>query len=247
MRISIINLLWLLGVLLMGHHLLIAALFCLLLVAEDSLSFTVPFTEDFSSGNSNWSSNLSNVFLVHIPTGGPDGSSYASGTFNFQNSAAGTSPVLLRANNTTSLGPASGGNFIGDWISAGAKRFSAFVRHDAPVPLTYFARFADPANFPGAFATHFAPVLPHTWTELVFSVRPGSPAFVTFEGSSFANVFDNIGRVQLGVSVPVALAGTNQSYKFDVDQAAVNSPEPTTLLLGALAATLVLLLRPGTS
>lgn len=209
---------------------------CGLLLAGSAWGVTVPYTEDFDLNNANWVSNASATFLTHSAAGGPDGGAYASATFNFQSSTAGSSTVLKRANPTTTMGPASGGNFIGNWITSGVKEFRAQVRHNAPEPVSYFARFADTAGFPGAIAVKIAPVLPNIWTEMFFSIHPGSPNFVSFEGFSFADVFDNIGRVQIGISVPAALAGVNQVYTFDVDKVSiVNTPEPSSLVMGGLA------------
>lgn len=201
---------------------------------------TVPFVEDFADDHANWLNFNSSAFLTFQPAGGPDGSSYVAGSFNFVNSVFGDQgPVLLRAG-ATPLGSASGGNLFGDWIADGVAEFTAWVRHDAPTPLTYFVRFADSVNFPGGTAIEFTPVLPNTWTQLNFSIGPASTNFVTFEGTSFGEVFDNIGRIQIGVSIPETLAGVNQPVTFDLDQVAINVPEPATLLLGCLAAATVL-------
>lgn len=207
----------------------------LLLQAGGFAATTVPFQEDFASSSALWANFNSSALLTFNATGGPDGSSYASGSFNFVDSAVGAGPVLLRGE-TTPGGPASGGQFFGNWITDGVREFRAFVRHDATVPVTFFTRFADSVNFPGATAVQFAPVLPNTWTELVFAIKPSSLNFVTFEGQSFATVFDSIGRLQIGVSTPAALAGVDQNITFDLDKVTINTPEPTTLLLSCLGA-----------
>lgn len=210
---------------------------CLLLFAVGNcFATTVPFTEDFGPDVAKWLNFNSSALLTHNVSGGPDGSSYASGDFNFLNSVFGDQgPVILRGT-TSVLGPASGGAFFGDWITDGVKRFHAFVRHDAGVPLSFFTRFADTINFPGATAVEFAPVPSGVWTELAFDINPNSPNFVTFEGQTFATVFDNIGQVQLGVSIPSALAGVNQIVTFDLDQVSISEvPEPASLALAALA------------
>ena len=102
------------------------------------------------------------------------------------------------------------------------------------MPLTFFARFADPNNFPGAIAVNFAPVFANTWTELSFSIDANNPQFVGFEGQTFESVFDNIGDIQIGVSVPDTFAGTTTPFTFDIDSATVTVPEPSTSLLALL-------------
>ncbi len=210
----------------------------LVLYGEAFSAVTVPFQEDFASSSALWSNFNNSALLTFHAAGGPDGSSFASGKFNFSNSAFGDQgPVIFRGE-TTPGGPASGGNFLGNWLAAGVKEFRAFVRHDATVPLTFFTRFADPVNFPGATAVQFAPVFPNAWTELAFAIKPSSPNFVTFEGQSFPLVFDNIGRLQIGVSTPAALAGIDQNIIFDLDKVTINTPEPTALLLSCVGALL---------
>jgi len=202
-----------------------------LLVTSQATALTVPYEEDFASDSANWLNFNSSAVLTHEASGGPDGGSYASGTFNFVNSAFGDQGPVIHRGTTTPFGPSSEGNFFGDWLTGDVRNFSAWVRHDAPTPLTYFARFADPNNSPGASAVRFSPVFPNTWTQLEFSISPDSPNFVTFEGQSFEAVFDNIGRVQVGVSIPEALAGVDQQITFDLDKVAIAVPEPATLFL----------------
>ena len=211
---------------------------CLFIQISSFAVTTVLFQEDFASDSALWTNFDNSALLSFNAAGGPDGSSYASGSFNFLNSVFGDQgPVVFRGE-TTPGGPASGGNFFGNWIADGVREFSAFVRHDSPVPLTFFTRLADSVNFPARTAVQFAPVFGNTWTDLNFSINPSSPNFVTFEGESFATVFDNIGRMQIGVSIPAGLAGVDQNITFDLDQVAIKTPEPTTLLLSCLGALL---------
>jgi hypothetical protein len=195
---------------------------------------TVPFTENFLADVANWTNFNGTALLSFNDSGGPDDSSYASGDYNFKDLAFGDQgPVILRAS-PTPLGAASAGNLFGDWIADGVTSFSAQVRHNASVPLTFFARFASPFNFPGGTAIRFAPVLPNIWTDLKFDIHPSNPAFVTFEGETFTDVFDGVGNIQIGVSVPQALAGLDRSFVFDVDQVSI-VPEPSSWVITGLA------------
>jgi hypothetical protein len=168
--------------------------------------------------------------LNHVASGGPDGGSYASAS----TALAGTSMVLFRAQDEFN---SSAHALEGNWIADGAGEFSAFVRHNAPMPLTYFARFSGPGNSPGGIAVKFAPVISGVWTQLKFAINPGNPEFVTFEGSSFSTVFTNIGHLQLGVNVPAALAGNITQYTFDIDKASLAAPvpEPTAFVASVIA------------
>jgi hypothetical protein len=209
-------------------------------LANHSLAASVPFVEGFDTGTSGWLDNASSS-LSFVASGGQDGG-YVATQFNFVGSSAGgQGPVLFRGNAT-----ASGGAFTGNWIIDGVGTLSAWVRHDADVPLTYFARFATPAGFPGAIAIDFTPVAssagPDGWTRIDFAIDPASTQFVSFEGSDFASVFSSVGRVQIGVSIPAALAGVDRVVRFDLDTVgiAAAAPEPASCaallaLLGALA------------
>jgi hypothetical protein len=202
---------------------LVAVLYCLAAPALIHAA-TVPFTEEFTTTVSNWADNSAMNLLNYVSSGGPDGGSYASAS----TALSGTSMVLFRAQDEFN---SSSHALEGNWVADGVGEFSAFVRHNAPLPLTYFGRFSGPGNFPGGTAVKFAPVLPGAWTQLKFIINPGNPEFVTFEGSSFATVFSNVGHVQLGVTVPAALAGNMTQYTFDIDKASIAAlvPEPSAL------------------
>jgi hypothetical protein len=202
------------------------------LAAADVWAASLPFTENFASDASGWLDNASGS-LTYSAAGGQEGGGYVSTEFNFVGSTAGgQGPVLFRGNAS-----ASGGAFVGNWLGDGVALLTAWVRHDASVPLNYFARFAAPAGFPGAIAIDFSPISastgPDGWTEVQFAIAPG-PHFVSFEGSDFTTVFSSVGRVQIGVSIPAGLAGVDQVVHFDLDSVAI-TPEPAALGLFALA------------
>lgn len=187
---------------------------------------TVPFTEEFSSDSADWRDAIGVAELDWSDSGGVDDSGFAFGSFNFLNSNADDTPALQRAQDEWN---SSGNAFVGDWLDAGVTEFHMSVRHNAPEPLSYFARFAGPANFPGAIAIEFAPVLPGVWTEIAFAIDPLNPQII-LEGFPFEDVFSNIGHVQIGVTVPASLAGVDASYTFDVDRVGI-VPEPASLVL----------------
>lgn len=193
----------------------------------------VPFTETFSASSANWTDSAS-APLSWSAVGGVD-NGFASGTFNFQTTQANQDLIMLRS---SSAMDSSGGAFFGDWITDDVTGFSAYVRHDAGLPLTFFVRFADPMNFPGAVGIIPVPVPSGQWTQINVPLPNPTPALI-FEGPfGYADVFDNVGRVQLGVRVPQGLAGANTTVTFGLDNVSI-VPEPATLLLlgaGGLAA-----------
>ncbi len=191
---------------------LVLAAALLAAASSSAMALVNPFTEDFTAGASGWTTFNNAAPLTVSLTGGPDNSSFVSGAFNFSGQAAGATPVIIRGQEG-----ASGDAFAGDWITGGVTQLSVFVRHDAGVPLTFFARpSASPA--PGAVAIAFAPVPSGVWTLLTFAISPDSPQFVSFENGDYNSIFSNIGRLQFGVSVPASLAGVDQNFTFDVDK-----------------------------
>lgn len=206
---------------------IVAAIF----VAPAFAGVTPPITENFNTDAANWRNSAGTAELDWISSGSFDGSAFASGTLNFMNSVEGDTPIAFRAQDEFN---SSGNAFVGDWIAGGATEFSAWVRHDAAVPLSFFTRFSSPFNFPGAIAVEFAPVLPNTWTQLTFAIDPNNPQFISFEGSDFNSVFSNVGHIQIGVDVPLALAGLDQTFTFDLDHARL-IPAPGAVSLFALS------------
>jgi len=210
-----------------------ASVIALALFGGTTFGATVPFTEDFAAGNSNWRESTGLGPLDWNAAGGPDGGAFASTPFSFVQLAANATPVLFRGQ--SGFG-SSGGAFAGDWVAGGVDGFSLSVRHDAGVPLNFFARFAAPANFPGAAKVFVIPVPSDTWTLLSTTLPDPSLAF---EGPlTYQQVFGNVGNVQIGVAVPAGLAGVDQNYHFSIDKVSI-VPEPATLALlvgGGLAA-----------
>lgn len=200
------------------------------IASANASATTVPFSEDFPTDNANWK-DTNYADLTHVASGGPDGSSYVNASFSFEFSSEDDATVLFRGHDEFNF---SGNNFVGNWNADGVATLTAQFRHNAPVPLSFFARTSSPAGFPGAVAVQFGVALPNVWTEVVFDVTPSSPQIVTYEGSDWASVFSNIGHVQLGVSVPASLEGDAGTYSFDLDQVAIALPEPSTLMLGSL-------------
>ncbi len=190
---------------------------------------TLPFTEDFDAGVSNWRDANSLDTLSWFAAGGPDGGGYVSTSYLVPDPIPPFGAILFRGHDAFD---SSGDNFVGDWITMGVSEFSFWVRHDAVEPLSIFAHFATADNFPGAVGVTLEPVLPNVWTEIVIPIFDGSPSII-LEGFPFGDVFSNIGNVQIGINVTAELIG--QTISVDFDKASI-TPTPGALPLLGLAA-----------
>ena len=198
------------------------------------------FVESFDAGNANWRNSGATAGLDWFAAGALDGSAYASSPFNLINtSIGGFPPTLIRGEVGNG---ASGGAFAGDWIAAGVTSISFDIRHSMPLPVNITGRFATPANFPGAATVAFAPVLPNTWTTITWDLTASSPNIVSLETATYEQIFGNIGRIQIGFTVPDSLAGQDLDVRLDIDNVRiVPAPSGLALLgLGGLAS-----LRPA--
>lgn len=172
------------------------------------------FVETFDSDAANWRNSDGSAVLDWFPAGGPDGSAYASGTFNLINATGGFPPTVIRGQ----LGfGSSGGSFAGDWIAAGVTGFSFEFRHDLPESIVVTGRFATPANFPGASTESSIQVAPNTWTTVFYDLTPGSPDIISLGGGTYPAIFSNIGNIQIGFNVPASLSGQDLLGRFDID------------------------------
>lgn len=192
---------------------------------------TLPFTEDISSDVAGWNDAF-NAPLTFQPSGGPDGSSFASSDFNFFgfSSPFGGGPVTFRGNDSNN---ASGDAFVGNWLTEGVQQVSVFFLQETGVDLTVFLRVASSFNFPGAVFDNPTIVASGVWTELIFDIDPDSP-LCTGEGpgSSCADSLANVGNIQFGTSAPLAVTQLDQAFLLGIDQVTITAvPEPGTTLL----------------
>jgi hypothetical protein len=201
---------------------------CALSVVGSACGSIVPFTEEFGVGVSNWRDVDGADTLAWFAAGGPDGSSYVSTTYTVPDPIPPFGAVLFRGQDSYD---SSDDSFVGNWITDGVREFSFWVRHDAVTELGLFARFANPSNFPGAAGISFVPVAPNTWTEIVIPIFADSPNII-LEGSSFNDVFSNIGNVQIGASVTADMIG--QTITVDLDKVSI-TPAPGALGFLAVA------------
>jgi len=128
------------------------------------------------------------------------------------------------------------GAFRGDWRDDITLNWQS--RHDADVPLQAYARIAAPANNPGASTVLSTFVQPDTWTGVDLVITPDNPALISFSGQSLDAVFDDVGRLQIGISLRTDLTGG--AVKFDIDAVSLAPiPEPQTYALFAAGLVLV--------
>jgi hypothetical protein len=198
-----------------------------------------PFVENFNESAENWRTSAGAVNANWVATGGPDGGPYISNTFaNFDPPPSpfpggSSSSIVLRAQEEYGGVGSSNGGYTGDWITAGIKRVTAWVRHNAEVngvgvPLAYNFRFSDPANSPGAsYGT--ATVPSGVWTQLVIDVTPSSSQLLSYGGGSHATIYDNIGHIQVSAVEPAGWSAA--TVTFDLDRVAVEIPEPAAVAL----------------
>ena len=196
-------------------------------------AFASSFTEEFATSSENW---LSGPFapLTYNASGGPDGSSYVSSVSPFNGFVDGA--TAFRGHDDFN---ASGDAFVGNWLLNGWVRLSAWVRHDAPVPVEFFTRIATSANFPAVAVENGVSVDPNVWTFLEFDASPLSSE-ITIEGATYPAIFSGVGNIQIGLTTPAGFEGDTTPITLELDKVTVSTPEPTTaglvtLGLGVLA------------
>ncbi len=190
----------------------------------------VPFHEPFALNASNWRQSDGLTDLSWMASGGLDGSSFASAPFNFVNQPANATPIIVRGATTYNT---SGNALFGDWRTDPVTEVLVDLRHDASVPLTFFARFSPGAA--GAVALAAVTLPAGSWQQVRFGIVPAVPPLI-FEGPgvTYDTVFSSVARVQFGVLVPQDLAGVDQNFRFDVDNIRV-VPSPGALVFLGLA------------
>jgi hypothetical protein len=205
-------------------------------VAAHASAAITDFSENFAAGAQNWRNSNGASVLAWSATGGPDDGAYVRSVFNLSSTTVGGfPPTVIRAQ--SSYG-SSNGAYVGNWIAAGVTGVNFMFRHDLSEAISVTGRFATPVNTPGASTVSTIVVNPNTWTLISFDLREGSPDIISLGGGTYAQIFSNIGNMQIGFSVPAALAGQNVNGSFDLTNFnIVPAPGALALLaLGGLAA-----------
>lgn len=187
----------------------------------------VPFTEDFTSGASNWLNGAS-AAPTWSATGGVDGGGYISAPGAITTGGFGT--IVFRGNGAAD---ASGDAFVGDWITGGVSTFSAYVSHNAPVSLNFYARL-DAGSGRAGSSVDFS-VAPGAWFQLNVPIINSPTSFQSYGAGTFATVFNGIQNVQIALSTTQDPSTAGQTYNVSLDQVAT-VPEPGMVSLLAFAA-----------
>ena len=204
--------------------------FALLAATPRATALIVPFTEDFTTGASNWL-NGSNAAPTWSATGGVDDGGYISAPGAI--SAGGFGTIVFRGN---AAADASGDAFVGNWLTGGVSTFSAFVRHDAPVALNFYARL-DAGSGRAASSVDFS-VPVSGWFQLNIPVAESSFQSYGAAGTgtaAFNSVFGSILNMQIALSATQDPSTAGQTYNVSLDKVAT-VPEPRTFWLLTIAA-----------
>ena len=201
----------------------------------------LPFTEYFETGASNWLNGDSQA-PVWSGAGGYTGTRAILTTGKIDPSGFG--PILFRGNNSAG---ASGGAFVGNWLTAGVTEFQAYVWHDAPVALNFYARFDK--GFGSAASSNNFLVAPSTWTLLsvpiLDSLGTSGQIFQSYGAAGpggFNSIFSDIKNVQIALGASQDVSTHGQTYNGSLDTVAM-VPEPSANALCGLAAALLMRLR----
>jgi len=207
-----------------------SVLFVALGLVQTSWAVSVlPFTENFEVSSSNWLNGSSQVPVYSAGGGvGGTGSIFTSGTID----TSGFGPIIFRGNNAAG---ASGGAFVGNWILAGVTEFRAYVWHDGPVALNFYARF-DKGAGSAASSNNFL-VNPSTWTLLnipiLDSLGTSGQIFQSYGAAGsggFNTIFSDIKNVQIALGAAQDVSTHGQTYTVGLDSVSI-VPEPNTVWL----------------
>ena len=197
----------------------------------------LPFTESFGTNTSNWLNGSSQAPNWSATGGeGGGGAIFTSGTID----TSGFGPIIFRGNNSAG---ASGGAFVGNWLAAGVTQLQAYVWHDAPVALNFYARLDKGAG--SAASSNPLLVAPTTWTLLTIPIVDSLGTAGVFQSygaagaGGFNAIFSDIKNVQIALGAAQDASTQGQTYNVGLDGVSM-LPEPTAnalLWLGAILCT----------
>jgi hypothetical protein len=202
-------------------------------MATRAEAVTVPFSEDFATDSAKWKDTAS-TDLNWSSRGGPDGGSFVSASEVFKGQSLSMGLIVFRGQD---FFDSSNHAFVGNWLTAGVDRLTAYVRQNTGQPLSFFARVATQSNFPGVTVQLPTVVPSNTWTKLEFDLSLANPLVIPEGGpGTYQAVLGAVGNVQIGVGNLSAFANDPATYTFDLDKIAIGVPEPGGLLLMAIGA-----------
>ena len=194
------------------------------LVGDGQAVSVLPFTEGFDIGASNWLNGGSQT-PNYASSGGLSNSAYISTSATIDTTGFG--PIIFRGNNSTS---ASDKAFVGDWLLAGVSEFSAYVWHNAPGALNFYARF-DKGAGSAASSNNFL-VAPSIWTQInipiLDSLGTTGQIFQSYGAAGaggFNTIFSDIKNVQIALGAAQDASTHGQTYTVGLDSVSI-VPEP---------------------
>lgn len=197
----------------------------------------LPFTESFEVNSSGWL-NSSSLALSRSTIGGHDNSGHVFTTGIIDTSGFG--PIIFRGN---SAAGASEKAFAGNWLLAGVSKFSAYVWHNGPVALNFYARF-DKGAGSAASSNNFL-VAPSTWTQISIpildSLGTSGQIFQSYGAAGpggFNSIFSDIKNIQIALGAAQDASTHGQTYTVGLDSVSI-VPEPGTGMLLMLGLGLV--------
>lgn len=204
-----------------------------------SPGLTVPFVETFNTGDSGWF-NGSSAAPDWYSSGGVDNSGYISFENSITTGAGSSYPgapaglvtqILMRGNSANS---ASGGAFVGNWLTGGVISLSLTIRHNYDDALNLYTRLAGTGGAGASLSYNAAfTIAPNTWTTILIPITDSNPPFLSYGSSDFNGVFSNLQNLQFGLYLPEYTTFTD--LKFDIDNVSI-VPEPTTAMFLVVAA-----------
>lgn len=199
-----------------------------------AFALTYPFVEQFTSNAAGWTGPGTSVALAHSATGGVDNGGYvAHATASVPVAGSFMDPmqggIAFRANMSVN---ASGGAFVGNWLTAGVDKVQAYVQHNYTTsPVEFYVRVTN-----GPAMVFFGDsAIPHgeNWSLVTFAITPEN---ATSAGGSFNGTLAGVQNFQVGARIPANIGTQSTPVVFKLDQVSL-VPEPTSALL-AFGATL---------
>jgi len=188
-----------------------------------------PFTETFSNDPSDWTSSNRGA-LSWFSTGALDGSSYVSGSADL-NTAGPFGLTLLRGEADDM---ASGGAFVGNYLTSGITTIEFDIRHNAGIDLDIAIRLASPTNMQGIAVQTGYLVASGEWTHVSFDLSFGNP-LLSLEGppslAFYEQSMSSIGNLQVSTIRPDGLQ-TPLVADFDLDNVQITPTPGSAALLG---------------
>ncbi len=206
---------------------LVLAAAALILVPGPARALIVPFVEEFNAGPANWK-NGANIAPAWSPWGGVADSGFIATQATINTNGFG--PIIFRGNNAND---ASGDAFVGNWLAGGVTLFTTYVRHDAPVSLSFYVRLDAGAG--NAASSNPIEVAPNQWTLLTIPIVNSLGPAGVFQsygaaGTNFALIFGSIQNVQIALSAGQNPVTVGQTYNVGLDRPTI-VPEPSLSLL----------------